>query len=376
MPRWAHNKLPSSVQQRYFELVRSGLKGAEAARRVGVSTSCGSLWFIDAGRMAVPEPASISSRFLTQDDRIAIADGLAAKVPVKEIAAAIGKSFQTVYREIARGSKPDGRYQPWWAHNQALLRRRRPKPKRITVGTPLWQAISDKLLCRWSPPQIARFLKRQHPNDPTMRARPETIYRALFSGVLGPIAGKLRTGRRCRKRQRRGVPTKNKIANMRLVEHRPATVLERRIVGDWEGDLIIGANLHSAIGTLVERVSRYAVLVHLPDGYTAPEMRDAITAQLLELPLALRRTLTWDQGRELTLHEQIERATGTPASTSVNHAHHGNDPRTRTPTACCASTSRNAPTSPCTAAPTSNWSPLSSTSGPDSCSATAPHTTS
>lgn len=144
-----------------------------------------------------------------------------------------------------------------------------------------------------------------------MRACPETIYQALFCGVLGPIAGKLRTGRRCRKRQRRGVSTKNKIANMRLVEHRPAAVSERRVVGDWEGDLIIGANLRSAIGTLVERVSRYVVLVHLPDGYTAPVMRDALTARLLELPLALRRTLTWDQGRELTLHEQIERATGT-----------------------------------------------------------------
>ena len=101
----------------------------------GVSTSCGSLWFIDAGRMAIPEPSSISPRFLSQDDRIAIADGLAAKLPVKEIAAGIGKSFQTVYREIARGSKPDGRYQPWWAHNQALLRRRRPKSKRILVGS-------------------------------------------------------------------------------------------------------------------------------------------------------------------------------------------------------------------------------------------------
>ena len=221
MPRWAHNKLPSSVRQRYFELIRSGLKGSEAARRVGVSTSCGSLWFIDAGRMALPDPPPISPRFLTQDDRIAIADGLAAKTPVKEIAAGIGKSFQTVYREIARGTKPDGRYQPWWAHNQALLRRRRPKTKRIVVGTPLWQAITDKLRRKWSPPQISRFLKRAHPNDPSMRACPETIYQALFAGVLGPIAGKLRTGRQRRKPQRRGVPTKNKIANMRLARPAP-----------------------------------------------------------------------------------------------------------------------------------------------------------
>jgi len=293
------------------ELIRAGLKGADAARRVGVSTSCGSLWFIDAGSMAIPEPASISPRFLTQDNRIAIADGLAAKVPVREIAARIGKTFQTVYREIALGTKPDGRYQPWWAHNQALLRRRRPKPKRLQHGTPLWQAITDKLRRRWSPPQISRYLKRTHPDDLTMRACPETIYQALFAGVLGPIAGKLRTGRQRRKPQRRGVPTKNKIANMRLVDQRPAEVAERRTIGHWEGDLIIGAHMRSAIGTLVERVSRYVALVHLPDGYTAPQMRDALTARLLELPAAVRQTVTWDQGRELTLHEQIEAACDT-----------------------------------------------------------------
>jgi transposase, IS30 family len=310
MPRWAHNKLPSSVRQRYFELIRSGVKGAEAARRVGVSTSCGSLWFIDAGSMAIPD-RPVSARFLNQEDRSAIADGLQAKLPVKDIAASISKSFQTVYREIARGTKPDGRYQPWWAHNQALLRRRRPKRKRILVGTPLWRVIADKLRLKWSPPQISRFLKRTHPGDPTMRACPETIYQALFTGLLGPLAGKLRTGRQRRKPQRRGVPTNNKIANMKLLDQRPAEVGERRTIGHWEGDLIIGARMHSAIGTLVERVSRYVILVHLPNGYTAPHMRDALTAHLLELPPAVRHTLTWDQGRELTLHEQIEATSGT-----------------------------------------------------------------
>jgi IS30 family transposase len=303
--------MPLSVRQRYFELIRAGLKGSEAARSVGVSTSCGSLWFIDAGSMALPEPASISPRFLTQDDRIDIADGLAAKVPVKKIAAGIGKSFQTVYREIARGHQTRWPIPAVVGHNQALLRRRRPKAKRMLVGSPLWQAISEKLRRKWSPPQISRYLKRAHPNDASMRACPETIYQALFAGVLGPIAGKLRTGRQRRKPQRRGVPTKNKIANMRLLEQRPAEVTERRTVGHWEGDLIIGANMHSAIGTLVERVSRYVVLVHLPDGYTARAMRDALTAQLLKLPPAVRQTLTWDQGRELTLHEQIEAANGT-----------------------------------------------------------------
>jgi IS30 family transposase len=255
MPHWAHNKMPTSVKQHYFELIRAGHKGADAARRVGVSTSCGSLWFIDAGSMTITEPCSISPRFLTQDDRVAIADGLQAKIPVKIIATQIGKSFQTVYREIARGSKPDGRYQPWWAHNQALLRRQRPKAQRIIAGSRLWRAITAKLKLRWSPDQIARFLKRANPGDPTMRACAETIYQALFSGVLGPIVGKLRTGRQRRKRQRRGVATKNKIANMKLLDQRPAEVAARATIGHWEGDLIIGRNMGSAIGTLVERMS-------------------------------------------------------------------------------------------------------------------------
>jgi IS30 family transposase len=269
------------------------------------------LWFIDAGSMIITEPCSISPRFLTQDDRIAIADGLQAKVPVKTIATQIGRSFQTVYREIARGSKPDGRYQPWWAHNQALLRRQRPKTERIVAGSRLWRAIITKLKVKWSPDQISRFLKRAFPGDPTMYACAETIYQALFAGVLGPIAGTLRTGRPRRKRQRRGVATKNKIANMKLLDQRPVDAAERTTIGHWEGDLIIGRNMHSAIGTLVERVSRYVVLLHLPDGYTAPRMRDALSARLLELPAALRETLTWDQGRELTLHEQIEATSGT-----------------------------------------------------------------
>jgi IS30 family transposase len=310
MPRWAHNKMPTPVKARYFELIRGGLKGAAAARRVGVSTSCGSLWFIDAGSMALPD-RPVTTRFLTQDDRIAIADGLQANLPVKEIAAGINKSFQTVYREIARGSKPDGRYQPWWAHNQALLRRRRPKPKRIVTGSKLWRAITAKLKVKWSPQQISRFLRRRFLCDPTMRACPETIYQALFAGRLGPLAGKLRTGRQRRKRQRRGVTTNNKIANMKLLGQRPPDVADRRTIGHWEGDLIIGGKMHSAIGTLVERLSRYVILVHLPDGYTAPRMRDALTARLLELPPAVRLTLTWDQGRELTLHQQIEATSGT-----------------------------------------------------------------
>jgi transposase, IS30 family len=151
VPHWAHNKLLVEVKARYFELIRAGRRGAAAAREIGVSTSCGSLWFIDAGSMIIAGPTRVSSRFLAFDERIAIADGLQATQPVKQIAADIGKSFQTVYREIGRNSKPAGRYNPWWAHNLALLRRRRPKAEKLRVSEALRTLVREKLSSRWSP---------------------------------------------------------------------------------------------------------------------------------------------------------------------------------------------------------------------------------
>lgn len=309
MPRGGQNRASAAVKRRYFELIRQGVKGAAAARRVGVSTSCGSLWFLDAGGVIISERGPNSARFLDQDDRIAIADGLHAHVSVPRIADAIGKSFQTVYREIKRNSRPDGTYQPFWAHNQALSRRKRPKQAKLDGDPVLRQMVRNKLDQHWSPSQISRFLSRTNP-DPGRRLSAETIYRALFSGLLGARAGKLRTGRSCRRAQRRGVAPPNKIKDMRLLAQRPVEVSERRAPGNWEGDLIVGARMGSAIGTLVERVTRFVVLIHLPTGYRAPQLRDALIAQTAHLPIAMRRTLTWDQGREMALHAQTSAATG------------------------------------------------------------------
>jgi transposase, IS30 family len=154
MPRFAPNKMPTAVKRRYFELIRTGLSGAAAAQEVGVSLSCGSLWFIDAGRVSFIE-TPISPRYLSQDDRIEIADGLAQGEPVKLIAARIGKTYQSVYREIARNRKPDGRYQPWYAHNRAYQRRRRPKPRRFSVDTELAETVAGKLAKHCHPPRSA-----------------------------------------------------------------------------------------------------------------------------------------------------------------------------------------------------------------------------
>jgi transposase, IS30 family len=311
MPRYAPNKMPTAVKRRYFQLIRQGMTGAAAARVVGVSTSCGSLWFLDAGGVLLPDHP-ISTRFLTQDDRITIADGLRAGRPVKTIASEVGKSFQTVYRELKRNSKPDGTYQPWWAHNQALQRRRRPKPVKLQANAALLAEVRAKLKSHWSPQQIARFLARTHPTRPALRICTETIYRALFAGVLGKKDGKLRTGRTVRRRQRRGVAPPNKIKNMKLLDRRPPEVRDRLVPGHWEGDLIVGRRMRAAIGTLVERSSRYVVLLHLPDGYKAPQLRDAMIEQFGTIPPRLRKSLTWDQGREMALHEQIEAALGLP----------------------------------------------------------------
>nr|WP_324197968.1 IS30 family transposase [Nocardia abscessus] len=303
MPRYAPNKLPTAVKKRYFELIRQGLKGAAAARIVGVSTSCGLLWFLDAGGMLVPDPGHISPRFLAQDDRITIADGLRAKLAIKDIAASIGKSFQTVYREIERNSKPDGRSQPWWTHNQALLRPKRPKSNKIRDNNALRKIVYDELGEDWSPQQISRYLAHTFATATAMRVCPETIYRGLFAGLLGRKKGKLRTGRTRHKKQRRGLAHPNRIKNMRLIHQRPVEVNERRTPGHWEGDLIIGGEQGGAIGTLVERNTRYLRLIHLPYGWKTPQLRNALITQTADLPPELRKTLTWDQSRELTLHQ-------------------------------------------------------------------------
>jgi transposase, IS30 family len=309
VPKYPPNRLPLWVPKKYFELRRGGLKGAAAARRVGVSTSAGSVWFIKAGRMLLPDKP-IDDRYLTQDDRIVIAEGLLAGRTAAQIAEQITKHRSTVYREISRGRGPDGRYNPWWSHNQAILRRARPKEEKLRASRALRDVINDKLKQRWSPQQITRHLARTSPGRPDLNACPETIYRALYNGLLDKRTARLRTRRTRRKKQRRGIPTKNAIPNMRSVHTRPREAEERRQAGHWEGDLIVGKGQASAIGTLVDRATRYTRLIHLPDGWKAPQVRDALVAQTAHWPGSLRRTLTWDQGRELYHHEEVEELTG------------------------------------------------------------------
>jgi IS30 family transposase len=313
MPYRAWNKSPSEVKRRYFELIRQGVRGSVAARRMGVSLSCGSVWFVDAGRVSFVE-TPISVRYLSQDDRIEIADGLARGEPVKQIAARIGKTYQSVYREIARNRKPDGRYQPWYAHNQAYLRRRRPKARRLAVDVQLQAVVADKLGKRWSPAQISRWLRRCYRRRRSWHVCTETLYEAVYRGLVVPVeAGNLRTGRTYRHRRGRGRTRDGALrqsTNMKSIHQRPAAVEGRVQAGHWEGDLLIGAAQRSAIATLVERKFRLTMLVPVARDHSAQSVGDALIAAFGTLPAGLCRTLTWDQGNEMFQHERIEEATG------------------------------------------------------------------
>jgi IS30 family transposase len=243
-----------------------------------------------------------------------IADGLARGEPVKQIAERIGKCFQTIYRELARNRKADGRYQPWFAHNQAHLRRRRSKPHRFVVDAELREVVAGKLAKHWSPAQISRWLRRRHPRRSDWHVCTETIYEAVYRGLIVPIDRQsLRTGRTYRRRRGRGRTRDGALkqsTSMKSIHERPAAAQSRRQAGHWEGDLIIGAGQQSAIATLVERKFRTTVLVPVRQDHSAQSVGDALIGAFRRLPAALRRTLTWDQGNEMFHHQRIEQQTG------------------------------------------------------------------
>ncbi|WP_449455872.1 IS30 family transposase [Streptomyces dangxiongensis] len=282
-------------------------------------------------RMFVPHPLNgervrrpaVSGRYLSEDERSRIADLRREKLSIRKIAAELGRSPSTISREIRRNCNPDvsprhpAYYRPFAAHKRAETRRRRPKPRRIH-GTPeLRDFIQKHLDKRWSPEQIAHVLRRQFPGRPDMHVSHETIYRALYAqardGVWREISRRLRTGRCMRKRRRQPDQRQPRFLHpMTMISQRPAEADDRTVPGHWEGDLIIGAKGRSAIGTLVERSTRYTLLVHLPDGYMPGRMRDALLDTVKALPASLKRSLTWDQGAEMAHHYAFSEASGVP----------------------------------------------------------------
>jgi IS30 family transposase len=313
----------------YFRLMDQGYSSAAACRAVGVTIRTGGRWrngrSAEAPRRRGAPPAGAgpsssspgSGRYLSEDERIAIADRLLEGASMRAIAAALGRSPSTISREVARNAQPGGRYRPHAAHARAAARRPRPRTRRLALNAELRGVVARWLGMKWSPQQIAAMLRRRFPGRPEMHVCHETIYQALYVQGRGElrreIAAALRSGRAYRRPRRQPGQRRPRFAEpMAMISDRPAEAADRAVPGHWEGDLIIGRDSASQIGTLVERASRYVLLVHLPASRDAPTVRDALAATMARLPAQLKRSLTWDQGREMALARQFAAAADMP----------------------------------------------------------------
>jgi IS30 family transposase len=315
---------PRMVAERelFWKLRKQGVSLEEIAAEVGIGQGTARNWASENGGVA-PRPARPpSSRFLTLEDREIIAVRLAAGVSQAQIARELGKHPSTIGREIKRNSDQPfvghvrREYLASRAHRRARERAARPKPAKLrrNVNPELHDHVQAKLKENWSPEQISRELKIEFPTRPEMRVSHETIYQSLYVQSRGALRRELtsclRTGRAVRRPKKRSDERRGRIPAMISISERPAEALDRAVPGHWEGDLIIGKNSASAIGTLVERTTRFCMLLHLPARHGALEVQEAMLTAIALMPEQLRRSLTWDQGSEMMNHAQISIASG------------------------------------------------------------------
>jgi IS30 family transposase len=250
-------------------------------------------------------PPRRNAQCLSMAEREEISRGVAAGEPCRQLAARLGRAPSTVSRELIRNGGRH-RYRAQAADAAAFRRAQRPKPAKLVTQPQLRAVVEAKLALRWSPEQIAGWLPLAYPQDPVMRVSHETIYRSLFIQSRGALRRELqrclRTGRAMRYPRGKRLPQgRGQLRDTLHISQRPAEAADRAVPGHWEGDLVFGRR-PSAVGTLVERHSRYVLLFPLPNGFTAERMRPELTTAILRLPQQLRRSLTWDQGREMAEH--------------------------------------------------------------------------
>ncbi|MFF3246436.1 IS30 family transposase [Streptomyces sp. NPDC002870] len=261
-------------------------------------------------------PQQRSERHLTGSEREEISRGIAAGESARQLARRLGRSASTVTREIARNGGRH-RYRAASADAAAYERGCRPKQAKLAQRPALRALVEAKLALCWSPEQIAGWLRRQFPGDDSMQISHEAIYLSLYDprrrqAIDRSLTQQLRTARPMRHPKVARRPTgRGVIRGMVSISARPAEVEDRKVPGHWEGDLVMGTR-PSAVATLVERTSRYTAIVALPDGIKAAQVAPHLTRSLLSIPPQLRRTLTWDRGREMAEHQAITTETGMP----------------------------------------------------------------
>jgi IS30 family transposase len=250
-----------------------------------------------------------SEHCLSKAEREEISRGLARGEGFRAIGRAISRPHTTVSREVNRNGGPK-RYRAQAADEAAWGRARRPKPAKLHLNPKLRVVVEEKLCLKWSPQQISRWLRRTYPDHEAMQVSHETIYLSLFVQGRGALrrelAACLRRGRHTRhpRAQRPKHQGQGKIPGRVMISERPAEVEDRAVPGHWEGDLLLG-KLPTGIATLVERSTRYCQLVELPEGHSGEAVRDALVKSIGSLPKQLRRSLTWDQGKEMLEHVQF-----------------------------------------------------------------------
>ena len=290
-------------------------QAGDANRLIGrdLGRSAGSIRAFDESSGGVrPDPRRRSSRHLSFDEREEISRGVAGGVSLRMIAGRLGRAASTISRELARNGGLR-RYRAHHADRTAWRRAKRPKPSKLAENPVLREIVEEKLSEWWSPQQVVLWLQRTYPDDQEMRVSHETIYLSLFVQGKGALRRELteclRTGRAYRRPKTKRAPSgKGKIVDPVMISERPAEVEDRAVPGHWEGDLLMGRR-QTAIGTLVERHTRYVMLFPLPEGNTAEAVRNQLAATV-RLPQHLWQSLTWDQGKEMAQHAQFSIDTG------------------------------------------------------------------
>ena len=352
-------------RQRFWAAIARGATSEAAGVEAGVSPAVGVRWFREGGGMPSVTQAPLSGRYLSFTEREEIALLRAGGCGVREIARQLGRSPSTMSRELRRNAATRSgglEYRASTAQWHADRRACRPKPAKLAVNAELRRYVQDRLsgaverpdgdavdgpevrwigrrhgrrqdrrwAKSWSPEQISARLRLDFPDDESMRISHEAIYQSLYVQGRGALRRELtaclRTGRALRVPRARARRGKHFVSEEVMISERPAEVEDRAVPGHWEGDLILGLG-SSAIGTLVERTTRFTMLLHLPPlaghgprvkngpalaGHGAEAVRDAIASTITALPEQLRRSLTWDQGTEMAQHAQLRILTGLP----------------------------------------------------------------
>jgi transposase, IS30 family len=321
-------RIEFELREEFFELICSGMPLKAAAALLGVARATATMWWQASGLMGMQHgrqgglagsaPLRLvgdadhrgrQRRPLSSEDRAVIAAGLAAGWSYGRIGRAIGRDKSVVCREVARNRGSDGSYWGPVAHRAAHERRRRPKLFKLIDNPALCRRIEAWMDVGWSPGLIAQVLKRDHSRKMD-RVSHETIYRALYVQARGGLRADLHRQLSLKRRQRRPRGRvdgrgKSLYREAFTIRQRPAEAADRAVPGHWEGDLVLGLGNGSAVGTLVERATRFTILLHLPGRHDAATVAETMIREMSTLPEHLRRSLTWDRGSELAEFEKI-----------------------------------------------------------------------